>query len=54
MPLPQRELREWLYSAVEGMSNKVDIRSIGCQVDLSEIYARVDFSQAAQSALEER
>jgi len=38
---------QWLYVPVEGLSSKFHIRSIGCHLELSEIYARVDFSEAA-------
>src|SRR5262249_49973851 len=44
---------QWLYVPVEGLSSKLHIRSIGCLVELSEIYARVDFSQAAPPATQE-
>lgn len=50
----QPEGSQWLYSAVEGLSAQIDIRSIGCRLDLSEIYARVDFPEVAPPAPEER
>jgi Uma2 family endonuclease len=34
---------QWLYSKFEGLSARVEIRSIGCQLDLLEVYSRVTF-----------
>jgi len=41
---------QWLYVPVEGLSSNLLVRSIGCRIELSEIYARVDFSQASPPA----
>src|SRR5262245_5650300 len=44
---------QWLYVPVEGLSSKLHTRSIDCRLELSEIYARVDFSQPAPPAMQE-
>jgi Uma2 family endonuclease len=45
---------QWLYSAVEGMSAIVVIASIGCRLELSEIYDRVVFPDIPEPVSEER
>jgi len=39
---------EWLYSAVEGLSGTLDVRSIECRLDFAEIYSRVDFPSVSE------
>src|SRR5215467_10144371 len=34
---------QWLYSSVAELSGSVEIASIGCRLQLREVYARVDF-----------
>jgi Uma2 family endonuclease len=42
----QPDAGQWLYSAVEGLSNHVDIRSIGRRIDLAEILLKSRFFAA--------
>jgi len=39
---------QWLYSMAEGLAANVIIRSIGCRLELAEIYARVEFPELAE------
>jgi Uma2 family endonuclease len=45
---------QWLYSSVDELSGSVEIASIGCRLDLVEIYARVDFPEVPPSPPDER
>lgn len=36
---------QWLYVTVDGRSKRIQIESIGCTLELSEIYARVEFPE---------
>jgi Uma2 family endonuclease len=36
---------QWLYVPVDGLSSRIQIQSIGCTLELSEIYARVEFPE---------
>lgn len=33
----------WVYTTIEGLDNGVELSSIGCRLDLAEIYDRVSF-----------
>ena len=50
-PLVERYVRQgdgqWLCLFVEGLSQRVDINAIGCPIELSEIYSRVNFPEGA-------
>ena len=39
---------QWLYSPVDGLSGRIKIESIGCALELAEIYARVEFPEMAE------
>jgi Uma2 family endonuclease len=45
---------QWLYSSVDELSGSVEIASIGCRLDLVEIYSRVDFPEVPPSSPDER
>jgi Uma2 family endonuclease len=38
---------QWLYSPIDGLSGRMTIESIGCILELSEIYGRVEFPEIA-------
>ena len=35
----------WLYSATDGLDAQVEISTIGCMLQLAEVYERVDFAE---------
>ncbi len=35
----------WLYSATDGLDTQVEISTIGCVLQLAEVYERVDFAE---------
>jgi len=39
---------QWLYVTVDGRSKRIQIESIGCTLELSEIYARVEFPEVPE------
>jgi Uma2 family endonuclease len=39
---------QWLYVSVDGLSSRIQIESIGCTLELSEIYARVEFPEVPE------
>jgi hypothetical protein len=45
---------QWLYSSVDELSGRVEIASIGCRLDLVEIYSRADFPEVPPSSPDER
>jgi Uma2 family endonuclease len=42
---------QWLYVSVDGLSSRIQIESIGCTLELSEIYARVEFPEIPEPDL---
>jgi Uma2 family endonuclease len=39
---------QWLYVTVDGLSKRIQIESIRCTLELSEIYARVEFPEVPE------
>jgi len=39
----RQESGDWVYTQVNGLENSVELPSIGCRLDLSEVYTRVRF-----------
>jgi Uma2 family endonuclease len=42
----KRQGNDWLFSEVSGLEAVVKLESIGCTLNLTEVYEKVDFSQA--------
>lgn len=53
-PQVERFLRQddinWLYTALDGIDNTIDLPSIGCTLKFSEIYRRVSFEPETDEA----
>ena len=45
---------QWLYSSIAELTGSVEVASIGCRLEMAEIYARVDFPDVPPSAPDER
>ena len=52
-PQVERYLRQddinWLYTALEGIDNSINLPSIGCVLKFSDIYRRVNFDEAEEN-----
>jgi Uma2 family endonuclease len=42
----KRQANDWLFSEVSGLEQTLILEVIGCELKLSEVYEKVDFSQA--------